>query len=112
MTYLDRKLGLPLWNTYDPCVKAMICELYANQNSTIKVGEILGDKLFSPFSTASHRHQYRISRQTVHNTLRSSLLIKQTHKPQETTPEELYIMADEKYIPLQKGNTRKVMVNL
>ena len=109
-TYLDRKMGLPRWDTYDPTIKSMVCELYADQNSMIKVGSIIGDRIYAPFATDAGRHQFNLSRQTVHNTLKSSLLVKQRFNASETTPKVLYIMADEKYISTQKENTGKVMI--
>ena len=109
-TYLDRKIGLPRWDTYDATIKSMICELYADQNSMIKVGQIIGDRIYAPYSTSLKRHQFNISRQTVHNTLKSTLLTKQRFSLSQETPKELYIMADEKYVPIQKGETAKTMV--
>ena len=40
-THVDRFLGLPKYDRYDPTVKSMIVELYADQNSMIKVGKII-----------------------------------------------------------------------
>ena len=92
-TYLDRKLGLPRYDRYDPTV-AMIVELYSNQNSMIKVAEIIGSKIFSPFTTSSARHNHRISRQTVHNIVSQVPSVKQGFERQSKTPKTLYIMAD------------------
>lgn len=100
-TYLDRKLGFPKYDRYDPTVKAMIVELYANQNSMIKVGEIIGSRIFSPFTTSQARHEHRISRQTVHNIVSRVPSLPQSFERRSETPKTLYIMADEKYIPIQ-----------
>lgn len=102
--YLDRKLGLPKWTKYDPCIKAMIYELYADQNSMIKVGSIIGDRIYSSFSNSKDRHQFNISRQTVYNIVKDSLLTKQSISPVENTPKKLYIMADEKYVHTQEDD--------
>lgn len=109
-TYLDRKLGFSKWDTYDPCVKSMISELYADNNSMIKVGAIIGDRIYSPYSSKVERSQFRISRQTVQNVLKSNLLVKQKFKTKQSTPTDLYIMADEKYVPIQNYDNKKVMV--
>lgn len=106
-TYLDRKLGLPRYDRYDPTIKAMIVELYANQNSMIKVGEIVGSRIFSPFTRSHTRHLHRISRQTVHNIVRNAPMVRQTFKQEKTTPKTLYIMADEKFVPIQSGKPKK-----
>ena len=50
-TYVDRKLGLPRYDKYDPCIKAMIAETHATQNSMLKTGELVGKRIFSIFST-------------------------------------------------------------
>ncbi len=106
-TYLDRKLGLPKYDRYDPTVKAMIVELYSNQNSMIKVGEIIGSKIFSPFTTSNARHSHRISRQTVHNIVSKVPTVKQGFHRRLRTPKVLYIMADEKYVALQSNKNKK-----
>ncbi|CAM3749886.1 UPF0236 family transposase-like protein [Erysipelothrix urinaevulpis] len=108
-TYLDRKLGLPKWTKYDPCIKAMIYELYADQNSMIKVRSIIGDRIYSPFSVSKERHQFNISRQTVYNVVKDSLLTHQAITQAQNTPNRLYIMADEKYVHTQ-GNDKDAMI--
>lgn len=69
--YVDRKLGLPKYDRYDPCVKSLVVELYANQNSMIKTGQIIGDKIHSLYSLESSRKYFSLSRQTVMNILKS-----------------------------------------
>lgn len=100
-TYVDRKLGLPRYDKYDPCVKAMIAETHATQNSMIKTGELVGQRIFSIFSTKEEKNNFNISRQTVHNVLKNIALIKPSYTEVENTPSDIYIMADEKYVHLQ-----------
>ena len=111
-TYVDEKLGLPKYDRYDPLIKAKVVELYANQNSMIKVGSIIGEQIYSTFSLNPARKQFNICRQTVHNIVKSTLLFappKQTQSPKEVNT--IYIMADEKFIPVQQeGDRHKVMV--
>ncbi|CAM4346612.1 UPF0236 family protein [Erysipelothrix inopinata] len=108
--YVDRKLGLPKYDRYDPCVKCMIVETFANQNSMIKVGEQIGDRIFSSFSTSQHREHYRISRQTVYNTVKRPLPSLSELCEPKPTPSHLYIMADEKYVHMQRNESQSVMV--
>ena len=107
---MDQRLGLPKYDRYDPCVKAMIVESYADINSMIKVGQLIGDRIYSPFSLNTEREHFRISRQTVFNTLRSVGELFLSTSPVTHTPNSLIIMADEKYIPLQGTNKKKQMV--
>lgn len=100
-TYVDRKLGLPRYDKYDPCIKAMIAETHATQNSMLKTGELVGKRIFSLFSTKKERNNFNISRQTVHNVLKNITLIKPSYSEAEHTPTDIYIMADEKYVHLQ-----------
>jgi hypothetical protein len=104
--HVDRILGLPKYDRYDPCVKAMIVEAGASINSMIKVGEFVGDRIFSAFSLAKTRKAFRISRQTVHNVMKRA---KQciVYPAQIQTPPQLYLMADEKFIPLQSHPAQK-----
>ena len=53
--HVDEKLGLPKYDRYDPCVKAMVIETYAKINSMIKVGELIGDRIYNPFSLKAER---------------------------------------------------------
>ena len=108
--YVDERLGLPKYDRYDPCVKAMIVESYADINSMIKVGQLIGDRIYSAFCLNPDRERYRICRQTVFNTIRnaSSFLFAQPRL--KHTPESIMIMADEKYIPMQGSGGHKQIV--
>lgn len=108
--YVDRKLGLPKYDRYDPCVKSMIVEACANQNSMIKVGEQIGDRIFASYSTSDHRENYRISRQTVYNTVKRPLPSILELCKSRPTPSHLYIMADEKYVHMQRYESQSLMI--
>ena len=54
--HVDRTLNLPKYDRYDPCVKAMVVEAGAQLNSMIKVGEIIGDRVYSTFSLRKDRN--------------------------------------------------------
>lgn len=113
-THVDEILRIPKYDRYDPCVKAMMVSLYANHNSMIKVGKILGEHIFSPFSLDEKRFLHAIPRQTIQSAIKDYPKIILPLKKREMTPESLYIMADEKWIPLQShdkdGNKQKQMV--
>lgn len=104
--YVGRKLGLPKYDRYDPCVKSMFVDLYADHNSMIKVGKIIGNRIGNAYSL-SNSQEFIISRQTVHNTLKNAQLLK---PPVESspTPHTLYIMADEKYVHLHTRKNKMV----
>ena len=111
--YVDQKFGIPKYDRYDPCVKAMACELYANHNSMLKVGSLIGSRIHSPFSIEKDRKIHAISRQAIFSFLKSRPEIYEQADARENTPETLYVMADEKWIPLQDhdadGNKMKRM---
>ena len=109
-THVDRKLGIPKYDKYDPTVKAQVVELAADSNSMIKVGQIIGEKIYSSFTRDSNRKNYNISRQTVHNILKNMNRFNPSINRKNNTPEVLYIMADEKYINLQRSNKNKLML--
>ena len=102
--HVDRCFGIPKYDHYDPCVKAMIVSLYADHNSMIKVGKIIGERIQSPFSLSPTRKHYAISRQTVQTIIKRSNRVYYPLTKRDKTPEFLYIMADEKWIPLQSHN--------
>ncbi len=108
-THVDRFLGLPKYDRFDPALKSMIVELYADQNSMIKVGKIIGNQIYSNFSIDEARYYHAIPRQTVFNIVSKAKIYKPTPKKQKRVPKTLYIMADEKYIGTQGNDGAKVM---
>ena len=102
--YVDEKFGIPKYDRYDPCVKAMAIDLYSKHNSMIKVGQIIGQYISSPFSLDKNRSINALPRQTVFAFLKSRPRIREPLSPRKATPSHLYIMADEKWIALQSHN--------
>lgn len=104
--FIDEYLGLKKYDYFDPYIKATVLE-YAANNPYTKVAKIINDmignrvKLKEPF-------QY-ISRQTIRNIIISSPISKPEYKELET-PDNLYIMADEKFVSTQNNNNEDVMV--
>lgn len=99
--YVDEKIGLIRRQRYDSVVCSLIYEAYSNSNSMIKVGQTIGD-MIHPFSIEDDRSHNWIPRQTVQNICLRFKNVKAPIEPVEETPEDLYIMADEKYISLQR----------
>lgn len=104
--YIDDYLGLKKYDYFDPYIKALVIN-YAADNPYTKVAKIINDmignriKTFEPF-------QY-ITKQTIRNIILTSTL--SNPEPTELpTPENLYIMADEKYIATQNNNNQDVMI--
>lgn len=105
--YIDRKLAIKSRQRYDCCIEAKVKELYANHNSMIKVGEIIGESTFASFSLDSTRKYHALPRQTVYNLLHRTGKITVDPKPMKKTPKTIYIMADEKWVPIQEKNDEK-----
>jgi hypothetical protein len=98
--YIDEKLGLNRRCRYDPCVCSMIYELYSDHNSMIKVGKIVGGQIH-PFNVSEDPALHAIPRQTVQKVLLRFRQIIPAVPREKETPDTLFIMSDEKYIPLQ-----------
>lgn len=98
----DLKLGLLPRVRYDALVQSMIVELAAESNSMIKVGKHVGELIHAHYSSDPNRHDFAIPRQTVYNILNRTSLLEPSLPPCQKTPPVLYIMADEKYIPIQQ----------
>ncbi|MFA6753496.1 MAG: UPF0236 family protein [Bacilli bacterium] len=104
--YLDNYLGLKKHDYFDPYIKALVLDKAAN-NSASKVADYINNlignrvKITDPFNY--------ISKQTIRNIILESEL--SNINPKElTTPETLYVMADEKFISVQNNNMKKIMV--
>ncbi len=111
--YIDDKLCLRPRQRYDCCIEARVKELYADHNSMIKVGKIIGELIFSPFSIRPLRKLHHIPRQTIYNLLRRGPICHVRRSPADETPDTLYISADEKFIPVQgEGPFQKEMVKM
>lgn len=98
--YVDRKLGILKRDRYDCNIAAMATEMYANHNSMIKVGEILG-QMIKGYELDPDNRCTAISRQQIFKMINRIKHTRIAPDMAEETPETLYIMADEKYISLQ-----------
>lgn len=104
--YLDRFLGLKKHDYFDPYIKATIIEYSAN-NSIPTVCNMINDLIGNRIKI-DDKIKY-LNRQTIRNIILDSKL-STPPKKQLDTPETLYIIADEKWIPTQNNNNEKVMV--
>lgn len=104
--YLDNYLGLKKHDYFDPYIKALVLDKAAN-NPASKVAEFVNNLIGNRLKiTDSYNY---ISKQTIRNIILESEV--SNIDPKElSTPETLYIMADEKFIPVQNNNKQKVMV--
>ena len=102
--YVDRKLGLEKRYRFDPCICSMVYEQYANSNSMIKVGVNIGNIIHGDITNFENRKTNYVSRQMIFNILNRIKKISPINKVSDNTPDTLYIMADEKFIPLQQEN--------
>lgn len=104
--FIDDYLGLKKYDYFDPYIKASVLE-YASQYPCTKVAKIINDmigkhiKLNKPF-------QY-ISKQTIRNIILGSNQSNPELKELDT-PDDLFIMADEKFVATQNNNNEDVMV--
>ncbi len=104
--FIDDYLGLKKYDYFDPYIKASILE-YAANNPYSKVAKIVNDLIGNRIKI-KEAYQY-ITRQTVRNIILSSNLSKPKYKELKT-PDDLYIMADEKFVATQNNNKEDVMV--
>lgn len=103
--FLDRYLGLHKYDYFDPYIKSLIIH-YASDNSFSKTASIINDLIGNRISTTEKFSL--LNRQTVRNIVFNEPI--STPEPIELeTPEILYVIADEKWIPTQNNNKQKVM---
>lgn len=103
--YVDRLLGLKKYDYFDPYIKSEILDYVSEHNysETAKhLNSLIGNRI-----TLSQKEKY-LSRQTIRNIiLKARLSNPEIIKKKDV--DILYIMADEKWIPTQRNNGKKVM---
>ncbi len=103
--YVDRILGLEKYDYFDPYIKAEILNYVSNHNycETAKyINNLIGNRIY-----IKDKEKY-LHRQTIRNIVMNSKVSKPKYEP-IINVEELYIMADEKWIPTQNNNGKKIM---
>ena len=104
--YLDRYLGLEKYDYFDPYIKASVIEEASNTSIPIvckKINDLIGNRVSLEIKT-----QY-LSRQTVRNIILKSI-ISDVEIPNAETPDNLYIMLDEKWVHTQRNDGKDVMI--
>lgn len=104
--YVDRFLGLKKYDYFDPYLKSIVIE-YSSNNSYSKVAKHLNDLIGNRVSI-ENKHKY-FSRQSIRNIILKSNLSINKYEQKDYTPDTLYIIADEKWIPTQNNNKNKIM---
>lgn len=104
--YLDRYLGLKKNDYFDPYLKATIIEYSANNSiPTVcsMINELIGNRI------KLNNKIIFLNRQTVRNIILNSK-ISTPIKKELSTPDTIYIIADEKWVHTQNNNKSSVMV--
>lgn len=103
--YIDRLLGLKKYDYFDPYIKAEILDFVSNNNyseTANHINSLIGNRI-----SMKEKDKY-LSRQTVRNVILGEIISKPKIKKLDDV-EELYIISDEKWIPTQNNDHKKVM---
>lgn len=95
--YVDRQLGLNKYEYFDPYIRSLIIEkasLDSISKACREINELIGNRVF-----LNNKFSF-LSRQSARNIILKSLLSEESGKELDT-PEELYVIADEKWISTQ-----------
>jgi hypothetical protein len=106
--YLDRFLGLPKYDFFDPYIKAIILE-NAAKSSYSKISDIIYNSAGIRVFFANDKPELKISRQTIRNIILRSKSLKSTTK-YLGSHSTIYVMADEKYVHTQNNENKDIQV--
>lgn len=110
--YVDDKLGIEKHSRYANDVACYVYEAYADENSMIKVGNEVGNLIYSKFSLTDNR-AHSIPRQTIFNLIKRVKELRVISKEDKRKVKDLYILLDEKYISQNhKGKNEAFKNNL
>ncbi|MEG2230383.1 MAG: UPF0236 family protein [Bacilli bacterium] len=109
--YLDRKLGLKKYQYFDPYIRSLVvskCATKSISETCREINDMIGKRV-----TTEEKFKY-LNRQSARNIILESILADDIDQELET-PEEIYILADEKFIatqnnPNKKRNSTKEMI--
>lgn len=111
--YVDSKMGIDKYYRYTSDVGSYVYEAYSNENSMIKVGQEVGNLIYSKFSL-SNNIKYSLPRQTIYNLIKRSKEARSLPSGDLKKIDDIYLLLDEKYIPCQdkllEGQDRKDMM--
>lgn len=103
--YIDRMLGLPKYDYFDPYIKAEILSFVSNNNysdTANHINSLIGNRI------SVNEKNKLMNRQTVRNVILKAKLSNPNIKRLPNV-DKLFIMADEKWIPTQNNKKKKVM---
>lgn len=103
--YIDRLLGLKKYDYFDPYIKAEVLDYVSEHNyseTANHINSLIGNRV-----CLNKKDDY-MKRQSVRNIIMNSLLSKPKYEPINNV-EELYVIADEKWISTQNNNRKKIM---
>ena len=103
--YIDRLLGLKKYDYFDPYIKAEILDYVSNNNyseTANHINSLIGNRI-----STKEKEKY-LSRQTIRNVILKENVSKPKIDKLDDV-EELYIISDEKWIPTQNNDHKKVM---
>lgn len=96
--YIDRQLGLKKYEYFDPYIRSLVIEK-ASQDSISKacrdINELIGNRV-----SLNKKYSF-LSRQSARNIILNSITSYEEDKELDT-PEEIYIIADEKWVSTQR----------
>ena len=104
--FLDRYLGLEKYDYFDPYIKASVIEETSNTSIPIvckKINDLIGNRV-----SIQAKEQY-LTRQTVRNIILKSI-ISDVEIIDAETPDNLYIMLDEKWVHTQRNDGKDIMI--
>lgn len=104
--YIDRLLGLKKYDYFDPYIKAEILDFVSNHNyseTANHINSLIGNRI-----SINAKEKY-LSRQTVRNIILNETLSKPKIKKLNVV-KDLYIISDEKLIPTQNNDHKKIMI--
>jgi len=96
--YVDRQLGLKKYQYFDPYIRSLVVQKVAETSISAacrEINELIGARVSLDSKTKF------LSRQTARNIILEAKIAEQEDKELDT-PEEIYIIADEKWIPTQR----------
>ena len=103
--YVDRLLGLKKYDYFDPFIKAEILDYVSDHNysqTAYHINSLIGNRISTNLKLSY------LSRQTIRNiVLKEKLAIPKISKLPDV--DSLFLIADEKWIPTQNNNKKKVM---
>ena len=103
--YIDRLLGLKKYDYFDPYIKAEILDFVSDNNyseTANHINSLIGNRI-----SVNGKDKY-LSRQTVRNVILNENVSKPKIDKLDDV-DELYIISDEKWIPTQNNDHKKVM---